>query len=298
MQIIKQKLQQGEIKPAVVKQAVQKVDAAPEIKKAEPKVDVKPEVKKVDEPKTTDVVKPFKDSSDGATYSTIAVKSSENNPNVKIYLGKRDGKSGTSYSIYAVDLRSGEGVAIKSGFRTDADDLSTAQSQFAIKDIPLGSRYKLSPGSTQYQRYQLLRDKFDSEINDNKKAEVSKDATAKFIKNGKDAPYKVARFIKRTAFDGDALKFDNWTMKAVSDPADPEGIFLIITGSVNGKNKLGAYVGSKEFMAMIDPDTGEVDKLYMENDPRYAQASALISKFKTNLSTPVSGPSAGKWGLF
>ena len=51
MQIIKQKLQQGEIKPAVVKQAVQKVDAAPEIKKAEPKVDSKPEVKKVDEPK-------------------------------------------------------------------------------------------------------------------------------------------------------------------------------------------------------------------------------------------------------
>jgi type IV secretory pathway VirB10-like protein len=51
MQIIKQKLQQGDIKPAVVKQAVQKVDAAPEIKKAEPKVDVKPEVKKAEEPK-------------------------------------------------------------------------------------------------------------------------------------------------------------------------------------------------------------------------------------------------------
>ena len=52
MQIIKQKLQQGEIKPAVVKQAVQKVDAAPEVKKADPKVDVKPEVKpKVPEPK-------------------------------------------------------------------------------------------------------------------------------------------------------------------------------------------------------------------------------------------------------
>ena len=115
------------------------------------------------EPNTTDVVKPFKDSGDGATYSTIAVKSSENNPNVKIYLGKRDGKSGTSYAIYAVDLSSGQGVAIKSGFRTDSDDLSTAQSQFAIKDIPLGQRYELSPGSTQYQRYQLLKDKFASQ---------------------------------------------------------------------------------------------------------------------------------------
>jgi hypothetical protein len=51
MKYVQDKVDTGEIKPAVVKQVVQKVDAAPEIKKAEPKVDIKPEVKKVDEPK-------------------------------------------------------------------------------------------------------------------------------------------------------------------------------------------------------------------------------------------------------
>jgi hypothetical protein len=49
---VQAKVDTGEIKPAVVKQAVQKVDAAPEVKSkaAEPKQDVKPEIKK-DEPK-------------------------------------------------------------------------------------------------------------------------------------------------------------------------------------------------------------------------------------------------------
>jgi hypothetical protein len=65
---VQDKVDTGEIKPAVVKQAVQKVDAAPEVKKdepkkaaptaapevkskaAEPKQDIKPEIKK-DEPK-------------------------------------------------------------------------------------------------------------------------------------------------------------------------------------------------------------------------------------------------------
>lgn len=55
---VQDKVDTGEIKPAVVKQAVQKVDAAPEVKaKApEPKQDIKPEVKK-DEPKKGDTVK-------------------------------------------------------------------------------------------------------------------------------------------------------------------------------------------------------------------------------------------------
>jgi hypothetical protein len=189
MKYVQDKVDTGEIKPAVVKQAVQKVDAAPEFKSkvSEPKQDVKPEVKK-DEPKKVD-----------------------------------------------------------------------------------------EPKTT--------------------KKEISKDGTtSNIVEMAKMAPYKVARLIKRTAFDGDSLKFDDWRMKSVSDKSG-DG-WLIITGSVNGKNKLGAYVGFKEFIATIDPDTGEVQKLYMENDPRYAQASALISTFKTNLSTPISGPSAGKWGLF
>ena len=70
MQIIKQKLQQGEIKPAVVKQAVQKVDAAPEVKKAEPKVDSKPEVKKA-EPTKSDL-----------SAQSDALKQIEKNPEI------------------------------------------------------------------------------------------------------------------------------------------------------------------------------------------------------------------------
>ena len=54
MKYVQNKVDTGEIKPAVVKQAVQKVDTAPEIKaKApEPKQDVKPEIKKVEPTKT------------------------------------------------------------------------------------------------------------------------------------------------------------------------------------------------------------------------------------------------------
>ena len=188
---VQDKVDTGEIKPAVVKQAVQKVDTAPEVKPTtpEPKQDIKPEVKKA-EPK--------------------------------------------------VDAK----PEVKKAEKTSAKDGKTSN----------------------------------------------------IVEMAKMAPYKVARLIKRTAFDGDSLKFDDWRMKSVSDNSG-DG-WLIITGSVNGKNKLGAYVGFKEFIATIDPDTGEVQKLYMENDPRYAQASALISTFKTNLSAPISGPSAGKWGLF
>jgi hypothetical protein len=69
MAIVKQKLQKGEIKPSVIKQAVQKVDAAPEIKKAQPKVDVKPELKKVNEPKV-DVKKTEPTKTDTSTRSS------------------------------------------------------------------------------------------------------------------------------------------------------------------------------------------------------------------------------------
>lgn len=57
---VQDKVDTGEIKSAVVKQAVQKIDAAPEVKaKApEPKQDIKPEIKK-DEPKKSDIVKPL-----------------------------------------------------------------------------------------------------------------------------------------------------------------------------------------------------------------------------------------------
>jgi hypothetical protein len=87
---VQDKVNAGEIKPAVVKQAVQKVDAAPEVKKdepkkaapnaapevkskaAEPKQDVKPEVKK-DEPKkaekSPEVKKDFKATGNWKTKS-------------------------------------------------------------------------------------------------------------------------------------------------------------------------------------------------------------------------------------
>jgi hypothetical protein len=80
MQIIKQKLQQGEIKPAVVKQAAQKVDAAPEIKKAEPKVDVKPAVKKIDEPKVD--VKKTEPAKNDPSAQSDALKQAEKNTEI------------------------------------------------------------------------------------------------------------------------------------------------------------------------------------------------------------------------
>lgn len=107
---------------------------------------------------TTNVVEPFT-YGDGATYYTIKVKSSPTDPNIKIYLGKRDGRSGTSYSLYAVDLATGQGVNIKQGFQTDFEDESSALSQFN-NEIPLTNSYSLTPGSTQHIRYQLLKDKF------------------------------------------------------------------------------------------------------------------------------------------
>lgn len=107
---------------------------------------------------STTVVEPFT-YGDGATYYTIKVKSSPTDPNVKIYLGKRDGRSGISYSIYAVDLRRGKGVKIANGFNTDFEDESSALSQFN-NEIPLANSYELVPGSTQHIRYKLLKDKF------------------------------------------------------------------------------------------------------------------------------------------
>lgn len=107
---------------------------------------------------STDVVEPFT-YGDGATYYTIKAKSSPTDPNVKIYLGKRDGRSGISYSIYAVNLATGQGVSIKQGFQTDFEDESSALSQFN-NEIPLAYTYSLTPGSTQHIRYQLLKDKF------------------------------------------------------------------------------------------------------------------------------------------
>lgn len=71
---IQDKVSNGEIKPAVVKQAVQKVDAAPEVKaKApEPKQDTKPEIKK-DDPKkaekSPEVKKDFKATGNWKTQS-------------------------------------------------------------------------------------------------------------------------------------------------------------------------------------------------------------------------------------
>jgi hypothetical protein len=71
---VQDKVSTGEIKPVVIKQAVQKVDAAPEIKPKvpEPKQDIKPEIKK-DEPKkaekSPEVKKDFKATGNWKTQS-------------------------------------------------------------------------------------------------------------------------------------------------------------------------------------------------------------------------------------
>jgi hypothetical protein len=115
------------------------------------------------------------------------------------------------------------------------------------------------------------------------------DANKKFMKQAENGPYKIARQIRQTAFDEGSLKFRNWKMNAVK--SDDGGVWLIITGEVNGKNRYGAYVGYKNFFASIDPDSGEVQKLYTEGDPKYAQAVALIKSFKDISTAPLMGPS-------
>jgi len=295
MQIIKQKLQQGEIKPAEIKQAVQKVDAAPEIKKAEPKVDVKPEINKSESPFDKLSGKILTRAGDSGEYKIVDVKSVGDEG--KWVLSARLNKDNTvTYSTRMFNISSGTEIVQdgRNSASTDTEKNPLAVMKAIWEKGPnlRGKEVNISNGTIQSMYLDHLKSEFPTA-----KKEISKDDnTTKFLKMGEDAPYKVARLIKRTAFDGDSLKFNDWTMKAVTD--DSGGTWLIITGSVNGKNKLGAYVGFKEFLATIDPDTGEVQKLYMENDPKYLQAVALISKFKTNLSKPVSGPSAGKWGLF
>jgi len=115
------------------------------------------------------------------------------------------------------------------------------------------------------------------------------DANKKFMKQAENGPYKVAREIRKTAFDEGSLKFRNWQMNAVK--SDDGGVWLIITGEVNGKNRYGAYVGYKNFFASIDPDSGELQKLYMEDDPKYMQALALIKSYKDTITAPLMGPS-------
>ena len=120
---------------------------------------------------SVDVVDPFT-YPDGAEYHTIKVRDDLENPNIKIYIGKRIspkseeelsalGLSKESYSIYAVDLKKGKGIEIKSGFQTDFDDEASATAQFN-RGIPTGRSYDLVPGSTQYIRYNQLKNKFNN----------------------------------------------------------------------------------------------------------------------------------------
>lgn len=113
-------------------------------------------------------------------------------------------------------------------------------------------------------------------------------AQKKFIDYAEKAPYKIVRVLKKTLYDADSAQFRNWEMKAVDDGSG--GTYLVITGEINGKNKLGGYVGFKPFYAMIDPDTGEVDKTYLSSDPKYPTVVALLSTMKTKATMPLLGP--------
>lgn len=119
------------------------------------------------------------------------------------------------------------------------------------------------------------------------------DANKKFLRAGEMAPYKIKRYISQSAYDEDSLKFRNWKMHAIfENPNDKNAsTWLMVSGEVNGKNRLGAYVGFKKFIAAIDPDTGEVDsgKYYSEDDSRYYQVLQLMNSYKT-LDAPIVGP--------
>lgn len=117
--------------------------------------------------------------SDGATYSTLKAKNSSYNRNVIVYLGKREGRSGTSYSIYAFDLPTGKGRQIKPGFKTDFDSLGPAMTAFK-SDIPLGDSYELLPGSTQWERYNRIMQKLTS---DSIKRERTEEIVKELVRN-------------------------------------------------------------------------------------------------------------------
>lgn len=103
------------------------------------------------------------------------------------------------------------------------------------------------------------------------------------------APYTVKRQIKRTAYDEDSLKFRNW--QSHLSPDGQGGGWILVTGEVNGKNKLGGYVGYRAFIASIDPNSGQVQKLYMDNDPKYILAMKLL-QHKETVTIPIPyGPS-------
>jgi hypothetical protein len=124
------------------------------------------------------------------------------------------------------------------------------------------------------------------------KAEPPKSGTKEEAKTAlkfvQAAPYKISRILKRSAFDGDSVKFTDWKNIIIDDGAG--GAWLVITGAMNGKNRLGAYVGYKNFFATVDPDNGEIQKLYMEGEPAYAAAMALMSTSKIVFSGALLGP--------
>jgi len=98
----------------------------------------------------------------GAYYEIAGYKyQDEKNKDIKVYIGKRtspksDPPNVPSYAIYAVDIGTGEGVSIKSGFRTGFDDYSSAKQAFDSGVPTTNQRYSLLPGSTQYLRYQEI----------------------------------------------------------------------------------------------------------------------------------------------
>ncbi len=120
------------------------------------------------------------------------------------------------------------------------------------------------------------------------KLDTAEQRAAKFLA---DSPYSVSRFVKQNAFDEDSLKFRNWQYHIIPLGGDTNSgeAHLVTTGEYNGKNRLGAYVGYKSFVASIDPDTGEVQKFYTEDDPKYISALALTRQPEV-ISKPLPGP--------
>jgi hypothetical protein len=114
------------------------------------------------------------------------------------------------------------------------------------------------------------------------------------MKAGENAPWRIKRYVAQSAFDEDSLKFRNWKMHFIFENPDDKNAstWLMVSGEVNGKNRLGAYVGFKKFIAAIDPYTGEVDsgKYYTEDNEKYYQVLALMKSYKT-LDAPIIGPS-------
>jgi len=115
----------------------------------------------------TNITEPFELSN--ATYTAVATKNASANKNVIVYIGKREGSSGTTYAIYAFNAVNGTGVHV--GGPKDFDTYRSAEEAFN-KELDLGGEYELRGGSSQYNYYSRIKRKLGQKERDKNVADA------------------------------------------------------------------------------------------------------------------------------